>query len=248
MNPANVVTTGPLWLAVLVALAAGALSFASPCILPLVPGYLSYVAATMSGATKQRVAVIRGTLLFILGFATVFTAAGAAFGGLGKALQAHSRVIEQVLGVVVIIMGLAFLGRVRFLQRDTRPHSWKASGVWGAYLLGLVFGLGWSPCVGPTLAAVNAMAFAQGSAARGAFLAFVYCLGLGIPFLIIALAGDALSKQLAWLRKNAKWIVRIGGAALVAVGVMLVLGTWGDWVVTVQAWFAEHLPEWNLPW
>lgn len=248
MNPANVVTSGPLWLAVLVAIAAGTLSFASPCILPLVPGYLSYIAASLSGSTKQRAIVVRGTLLFILGFATIFTAAGAAFGGLGKALQSYARPIEQVLGVVVIIMGLAFLGQIRFLQRDTRPHSWKASGVWGAYLLGLVFGLGWSPCVGPTLAAVNALAFAEGSASRGAFLAFIYCLGLGIPFLVIALAGDALAKQMAWLRRNAKWIARIGGAALVAVGVMLVLGTWGSWVISIQSWLAAHLPEWTLPW
>lgn len=248
IDTAHVVSQGPMWLALLVALAAGALSFASPCILPLVPGYLSYIAGALGGTSRNRSLAVRGTLLFVLGFSVEFTVYGAAFGSVGNLLQSHARQIEQVLGVVVIILGLAFMGQVRFLQRDSRPHSWTASGVWGAFLLGLVFGLGWSPCVGPTLAAVNSLAFAHASAWRGALLGFVFCLGLGIPFIVIATASDALTKQLAWMRKRTKWISRIGAAFLIAIGVMLVLGTWDSWIIEVQAWVSQHVPSWTPPW
>jgi cytochrome c-type biogenesis protein len=183
------VLDGSLALAVPVALVAGLVSFLSPCVLPLVPGYLSYVTgmagAGLDGARRAR--VLAGTALFVLGFSAVFVSFGALFGGLGMLLQRYDEVLTRVLGVVTVVMGLVFLG-MPGAQREWRLHRRPAVGLAGAPLLGVVFGLGWTPCIGPTLAAVQTLAYDSASAGRGALLTAAYCAGLGLPFLLAAVA------------------------------------------------------------
>ncbi|MGI8903761.1 MAG: cytochrome c biogenesis CcdA family protein [Solirubrobacteraceae bacterium] len=193
---------GPLILAGAVALAAGAVSFLSPCVLPLVPAYLSFVTG-LTGAelagdgrprARQRRRIVLATGLFVLGFAVVFVSFGALFGALGSTLRSHQQLLERVLGAVTIGLGLLFGGALRFipaLQREVCLHRTPRAGLAGAPLLGVMFGLGWTPYIGPTLAAVLGLAASTNgaSAARGAALSFVYCLGLGIPFLLVGLSG-----------------------------------------------------------
>jgi cytochrome c-type biogenesis protein len=178
----DTVLTGSLLLALPIALLAGLVSFLSPCVLPLVPGYLSYVTglvgADLGQSRKGR--MFAGTLLFVLGFTAVFVSFGALFGGLGATLQEHANVITKVLGALTIALGLSFMGVIPGFQRDLRFHRAPTVGLLGAPLLGVLFGLGWTPCIGPTLAAVQTLAYNQASAARGALLTAVYCLGLGL--------------------------------------------------------------------
>src|SRR4051812_24013689 len=174
------VAGGSLLLALPIALVAGLVSFVSPCVLPLVPGYLSYVTG-MSG-DPRRGRMVLGSALFVLGFAIVFVLGGALFGSMGSALRGNADVITRVLGAVTVVLGLGFLGLIPGLQRDFRIHRLPAAGLAGAPLLGIVFGLGWTPCIGPTLAVVLTLSVDQGGAARGALLAFAYALGLGLPF------------------------------------------------------------------
>ena len=183
----NTVTDGPLLFALPVAAIAGLVSFLSPCVLPLVPGYLGYVTgiAGVDLAEEEEHAargrIVLGSVLFVLGFSAVFVSEGAFFGGLGSALQVHQRVVDIVLGLVTVLMGLAFLGLVPGMQRELRFHALPRAGLAGAPVLGVLFGVGWTPCLGPTLGAVQTLAFTQASAGRGAFLTFGYCLGLGLP-------------------------------------------------------------------
>ena len=223
----QIVFSGQLLLALPVALLAGLVSFASPCVLPLVPGYLAYVGGISDpGAKRDRSRVLTGVALFILGFAVVFIAYGAAFGALGFWLVRWQEVVIRVLGALVIVMGLVFIGQFSFLQRTIKP-SWRpATGLIGAPLLGIVFGLGWTPCIGPTLAAISALSVGSGSPWRGALLGLFYCIGLGIPFLLVALGFDWVAGSVAFLKRHIRVINIIGGALLVVIGILMATGLW----------------------
>jgi cytochrome c-type biogenesis protein len=234
------VASGSLLLALPIAVLAGLVSFVSPCVLPLVPGYLSYVTG-MSGDPK-RGRMVLGTALFVLGFAAVFVLGGALFGGLGGVLLGHSAIIARVLGALTIVLGLGFLGLIPGLQRDVRIHRLPAAGLAGAPLLGIVFGLGWTPCIGPTLAVVLTLSVNQGSAARGAALAFAYALGLGVPFVLAGLAYRRALHTFKAVRRHTVLITRIGGAMLVAVGLLLVTGWWGGIIAGLQGWVGGFEP------
>jgi cytochrome c-type biogenesis protein len=225
----QIVFSGQLLLALPVALLAGLVSFASPCVLPLVPGYLAYVGGMSDpGAKRDRSRVLTGVALFVLGFAVVFVAYGAAFGALGLWLVRWQEVVIRVLGVVVILMGLVFIGQFSFLQRTIKP-SWRpATGLIGAPLLGIVFGLGWTPCIGPTLAAISALSVGTGSPWRGALLGLVYCIGLGIPFLLVALGFDWVAGSVAFLKRHIRLINIIGGVLLVVIGILMATGLWSQ--------------------
>jgi cytochrome c-type biogenesis protein len=234
----NTVTSGSLVLAFPVAAAAGLVSFLSPCVLPLVPGYLSYVTG-MSGAdlaTQRRGRLMLGVALFVLGFTVVFVSAGLAFGGFGALLQRHATVLTRVLGAVTIVLGLAFMGFVPGLQRTVKSSRLPAAGVAGAPLLGMLFGLGWTPCIGPTLAAVQAMAYNEASATRGALLSAAYCLGLGVPFLLTALAYRRALGAFGVVKRHYRAVMRLGGGMLVAIGFLLVTGFWTDLTIMMQGW------------
>ncbi|MGW4804668.1 cytochrome c biogenesis CcdA family protein [Kitasatospora sp. NPDC004272] len=234
------VGSGALVLALPIALAAGLVSFFSPCVLPLVPGYLSYVtgfsAADLSDARgARRGRMLAGSLLFVLGFAAVFVSGGALFGSFGQTLQDHKRIISIVMGLLTVLMGLAFMGLLPgFTMRELRSHRRPAIGLAGAPLLGLVFGIGWTPCIGPTLAAIQGLAFSQASAGRGALLMAVYCVGLGVPFVLAALAFRRALGAFGWVKRHYQWVMRIGGGMLVAVGLALVTGVWDALVNQLQ--------------
>ncbi|WP_062357199.1 cytochrome c biogenesis CcdA family protein [Herbidospora yilanensis] len=240
MNLADTVASGSLLVALPIALLAGLVSFLSPCVLPLVPGYLSYV--TGMSADPKRGRLVLGSGLFVLGFALVFVLGGALFGGLGAAMLGNAEVITRILGVVTIVLGLAFIGIIPGLQRDFRIHRVPAAGLAGAPLLGIVFGLGWTPCIGPTLAVVLTLSVDQGSAARGALLAFGYALGLGLPFVAAGLAYRKALHTFRAVRRHTQLITRIGGAMLVAVGLLLVTGLWGELIAGLQVWIGGFEP------
>jgi cytochrome c-type biogenesis protein len=225
---AGTVQNGPLLVAAAVAALVGLVGFLSPCVLPLVPGYLSYVAG-LSGANDRRRTVL-GAVLFVLGFTVVFVAEGAVFGGLGEAIQDHRLGIERLLGVVTILLGLVFLGWIPALQREVRLRRLPKAGLAGAPLLGATFGLAWTPCLTPTFAAVYGLAYSQGTAGRGAFLAVAYCLGLGVPFVLVALGLGWVAGTLGFVRRHARAVSQFGGALLVVMGVLLVSGTWDHWM------------------
>ena len=232
------VLSGSLLLALPVAAFAGLVSFFSPCVVPLLPGYLSY-ATGLSGADLEdgrRGRMVLGSALFVLGFTFVFVALGTLSGALGDLLWEYMTPISRVLGVVTILVGLAFIGLVPWLQRDVRVHRVPAVGLAAAPLLGVLFGLGWTPCIGPTLAAVQTLALTEGPAARGALLSVAYSLGLGLPFVIAGLAFRRMLGAVAWVRRHQVWVTRAGGAMLVLVGVLLVTGVWDLWVGELRNW------------
>lgn len=292
---ASLVSSGPLLLAIPIAAAAGAVSFLSPCVLPLVPGYLSYITG-MSGVTAasqgsagegaadgtagagaagaaasgrssgpaagggpatatvpgtaaaialparprpSRRRAVAGTALFVLGFSALFATYGLAFGSVGSILLAHKQGLAQVLGVVLILLGLMFAGvfeRFSFAGRIVKPQYRPRAGLASAPLLGVLFGVGWSPCIGPALGAVLTLGMTTGTAARGALLAFVYGLGIGIPFMIVAFAVERGVSLFGWARKNARLISRIGGLLLILVGIAELTGAWSG----AMLWLQEH--------
>ncbi|TQN43114.1 cytochrome c-type biogenesis protein [Blastococcus colisei] len=272
---ARIVTDGSLLVAIAVAALVVLISFASPCCLPLIPGYVSYIAglagsqatagrprvpqpagggpagATSAGCAAEagtapsppaapaaagRGRVLAGSLLFIAGFSAVFVSFGALFGGLGRLLLEWSPVLTRVAGVVVIAMGLSFLGAIPWLMRERRIHRRPPAGLAGAPVLGVVFGLGWTPCLGPTLAAVNTLAYTQASAGRGAILALAYCLGLGIPFVLVALGARRALAFSDLARRHAPTVMRVGGGLMIALGILLLTGWWDALMIWLRAW------------
>ncbi|GAA1759938.1 cytochrome c biogenesis CcdA family protein [Streptomonospora arabica] len=268
---AETVQHGSLLLAAPLALAAGLVSFLSPCVLPLVPGYLSYVTG-LSGADiaarrrtraaartaggdpaaepeagpvdavlqRRRGTMLAGSLLFIAGFSAVFVAVGVFVGGVGGLLLDYAEPITRVLGAVTVLLGLMFMGAVPGLNREIRIHRVPGAGLAGAPLLGVVFGLGWTPCIGPTLAAVQTLAFTEGSAGRGALLSLVYCLGLGLPFVAASLLYRRALGAFERVKRHYRAITVAGGAMLVAVGLLLATGLWTDITAFMQRWVADY--------
>ncbi|HSP36406.1 MAG TPA: cytochrome c biogenesis CcdA family protein [Frankiaceae bacterium] len=276
MSTAQFVTDGPLLLALPVAAAAGLVSFLSPCVLPLVPGYLSYVAgltgreleegatppavpavptaAVPSGSggtatlvrpassqprahTPVRGRVVAGAALFVLGFTVVFVGYGALFGSVGSTLRVHQRGIEQVLGAITIVLGLAFAGafaRLPLANREWRMRRLPARGLVGAPVLGVLFGIGWTPCIGPTLVAVQGLALNSATAGRGATLSAAYCVGLGLPFLLVAVAVRRGLGALAAVRRHTRLVTVLGGLLLVVVGLLELTGTWNDLILHLR--------------
>lgn len=232
------VTSGSLIVALSIAFAAGIVAFLSPCVLPLAPGYVSYVTgltgAELADPTGRRGRVLLGSLLFVLGFSIVFVSYGVAFGSIGSVLLQYQEPINRVLGVIVIVMGLVFLGVIPGMQREWRLHRAPTWGVAGAPLLGIIFGLGWSPCIGPTLTAVQSLAFTEASATRGAALSMAYCLGLGLPFVALAVAFSRTAGALGWVKRNYEWVMRIGGAMLIVIGLLLVTGLWTSFTIWLR--------------
>jgi cytochrome c-type biogenesis protein len=272
---AQAATSGSLLAAVPVAVLAGLVSFASPCVLPLVPAYVGYVggmsaAAAPRPARRPRVAaaaaggapldlaahlpaqpalatpaapapepasrgrVVLGVLLFVAGFTAVFLAYGSLAGTLGSFLLRWQDPVSRVLGVGVLVMGLAFLGVLPFFQQDRRPLLAPRAGLWGAPVLGVTFGIGWTPCIGPTLAAILLLSLDGGSAGRGALLALAFCVGLGLPFVAVALGLQRSRRALDWLARHRLAVMRVGGALLLLLGVALVTGLWSTWANWLQ--------------
>ncbi|MBO0845764.1 MAG: cytochrome c biogenesis protein CcdA [Nocardioides sp.] len=232
-------SSGSLVLAIPVAMIAGLVSFFSPCVIPLLPGYLSY-ATGLSGAdleNARRGRMLAGSLLFVLGFSVVYVLLGWVSGSIGSWLVDWRSQLEIALGVVTILLGLAFAGVIPFLQRDWRIHQVPAVGLAAAPLLGFLFGVGWTPCIGPTLAAITNLSLNEATAARGALLSGVYCIGLGLPFIVAAVAYRHALGAFGIIRRHQQWVTRIGGAMLVLVGLALVTGWW-DQAVT---WLQIHL-------
>ena len=224
--------SGSMALALPVALVAGLVSFFSPCVVPLLPGYLSY-ATGLSGVdleNARRGRMVLGSLLFVLGFSFVFVVLGTVSGALGDWLFRYTQQISVALGFFTILLGVAFVGLVPWLQRDVRVHRVPAVGLAAAPLLGVLFGLGWTPCIGPTLSAVQFLAVNEGTATRGAMLSVAYSLGLGIPFLLAGLAFRRTLGAVKWVRRHQVWVTRIGGMMLIVVGLLLVTGLWDQWI------------------
>jgi len=243
----ELISNGALIPALLIAALAGLVSFASPCVLPLAPGYLSYVTGLtgveLGEPAGKRRRVLLGSSLFVLGFSAVFVSYGLAFGGLGSFLLQYQVAINRVLGGLVVVMGLAFLGMMPASQREWRFHGIPTFGLAGAPLLGVVFGLGWTPCMGPTLAAVQSLAFIEASATRGAALSIAYSLGLGLPFIALALGFSRLAGTLNWMRQHSVWVMRTGGILLIIVGILLITGWWTELTI----WLRVTLPGYTTP-
>lgn len=234
----STITSGSLVLAMPLAALAGLLSFLSPCVLPLVPGYLSYVTG-LTGEDlegRRRGRLVLGCALFVLGFTVVFMAYGLAFGGLGQWLKEYERPITIVLGLLTIVFGLAFMGLIPGLQYTLKSNRRPAVGLAGAPVLGVLFGIGWTPCIGPTLGAIETLAYTQASATRGAILSFGYCVGIGVPFILTALAYRKALGVFGVVKRHYQLVMRIGGGMLVAIGVLLVTGLWGQMIVQLQSW------------
>lgn len=228
---------GTLIAALPIALFAGLLSFLSPCVLPLVPGYVAY--ATGFASTKGR--VLLGSLLFVLGFTFIFASYGLAFGGLGSQIAAHEELITKVLGIFTIAMGTIFLGIFPFAP-TFQPKLSTTGGIAGAPLLGALFGIGWTPCIGPALATVQTLAFDEGSATRGAILSIGYSIGLGIPFILSGLFLDRSKKIRSFFIRKGSLISKVGGVLLIIIGLMQFTGVWGDLMINLRSLISDYVP------
>lgn len=241
---AELVLDGSLLISAPVALLAGLVSFLSPCVLPLVPGYLGYVTG-LSGVELQersKSRMVLGASLFVLGFSVVFVLVGVVFSWATTWLRVEGGWLTQALGGVVVLMGLIFMGAFSFFQREAKIHRRPPDGLLGAPLLGATFGLGWAPCIGPTLAAVLLLATpAGGDPARGALLVFIYCLGLGIPFILISLGMGRGMRTLDFFKRHKLAVMRVGGGLLILVGLLMLSGIWNTWVWALQDWFANEV-------
>jgi len=232
--------SGSLLLAVPVAATAGLVSFFSPCVVPLLPGYVSY-ATGLSGADLQsakRSRMVTGTSLFVLGFTFVFMVEVLFFGAIGQWLFEQTATLNVVLGILTILLGLAFVGVVPYFQRDVRVHKVPAVGLAAAPLLGVLFALGWTPCIGPTLQVVISMASNESTQGRGLLLGLAYSLGMGIPFIIAGFAFERTLGAVRWVRRHQAWVTRFGGLLMIVVGVLLLTGLWQDWISQLQGWAA----------
>jgi cytochrome c-type biogenesis protein len=228
---------GGILLASLVALFAGLISFASPCVIPLVPGYLAYV----GGVAGSRRKVLSGAVLFVLGFSLLFISYGALFGELGSRIISNSENLTRLLGVLTILFGLIFLFPEKFYRSYKVPFVAK-SGVLSAPLLGFMFGLGWTPCIGPTLAAVQTISIIEASALRGAILSFAYCVGLGLPFILFALLLDKSQNLQRAIARRGKIISVIGGVLLITIGSMQLFGIWESLMAGLRGTIADFVP------
>ncbi|WP_329030723.1 cytochrome c biogenesis CcdA family protein [Streptomyces sp. NBC_01423] len=235
------VMNGALLVALPIALLGGLVSFFSPCVLPLVPGYLSYVTGVSGAdlAEARRGRMVAGASLFVAGFTAVFVSGGALFGYFGDTLQANSGPLTKVLGVLMILMGVFFMGLMPWMtQREFRIHRKPVTGLVGAPLLGALFGIGWTPCLGPTLSSVSILAMNQGTAGRGAILTVAYCMGLGIPFVLAAVAFRKALGAFGWVKRHYAWVMRIGGGMMIVTGLLLLTGAWGSMMQELQGWSA----------
>jgi cytochrome c-type biogenesis protein len=257
---AGIASSGPLLVAIAVSALAGLVSFLSPCVLPLMPGYLSYVTGLAGAdldATRERAApgpgpggvavatrpvrttgrVLAGTELYVAGFAVVFTLLATLVANIGIALQEHKRILDMVLGVLVIVLGLAFLGLIPGMQRELRIRRLPDAGLVGAPVFGALFGLSWMPCTGPTLGAVLGLATTSGQTDRAVVLALAYSLGLGLPFVLFGLFFRKLIGVFRAVRRHSRWVTRIGGALLIGVGIALLTGGWNTFLIWLLTTF-----------
>ncbi|MBF4579089.1 cytochrome c biogenesis protein CcdA [Frigoribacterium sp. VKM Ac-2530] len=250
------VAGGQLAVALPVALLAGLISFLSPCVLPLVPGYLGYVgglagggrraaaatptATASSTASRDRRRMVIGVLLFIAGFSLVFVGGSLAFSAAGFWLIQWRDLIVRLMGLVVIALGLVFVGQFTFLQRTIKPGFAPATGLAGAPLLGIVFGIGWTPCIGPTLTAIYALSFTSGSATSSVLLGLAYCVGLGVPFLLVALGFGWATRSISFVKRHMRAVNIVGGSILIAIGLLMVTGLWSTLMSHLGAVIASY--------
>lgn len=237
----GIIFDGSMLLALPLALLAGLVSFLSPCILPLVPGYLAFV----SGFAASRSRIILGSVLFVLGFGVVFVGLGILAGSLGFAISTSSEGLvwaQRIMGVLIFVLGLVMVGQFRFLQRTTRIKVPANLGLWGAPLLGLAFGLGWTPCIGPTLSAVLALSLDQASASRGLALSVAFTVGIGLPFVILAAGFNWATRSVAFIRKNIRVVNLIGGGLLILLGLLMATGLWQSIIGLIQEVSAVYVP------
>jgi cytochrome c-type biogenesis protein len=240
----NTVTQGSLFIAILISFSAGLISFLSPCVLPLVPGYLSFITGFGLNTNKsiRKSKALIATLLFIAGFTFVFVCIGMFFGGIGGWFISYGKIIERIMGLFVIALGISYLGFWNLFKREYRFHTPVKQGLLGAPLLGALFAIGWTPCIGPTLAAVQSLAFNQATVSRGAILSAFYGFGLGLPFLFITFALEKALVSVSWLRKRQALFIRIGGLLLIIIGILLATGLWSEVTVEMRILISGFTP------
>ena len=240
----NTVTQGSLFIAILISFSAGLISFLSPCVLPLVPGYLSFITGFGLNANKsiRKSKALIATLLFIAGFTFVFVCIGMFFGGIGGWFISYGRIIERIMWLFVIALGISYLGFWNLFKREYRFRTPVKQGLIGAPLLGALFAIGWTPCIGPTLAAVQTLAFNQATVSRGAILSAFYGFGLGLPFLFITFALEKALVSVSWLRKRQALFIKMGGLLLIIIGILLATGLWSEVTVEMRILISGFTP------